>query len=363
MKNIDHYKIKKVIFTPDLLRIDENPANKLINTQLINVEWIFALFANKIKDNLGIMPYIVSGNETSDLLSRIEIYKELSLIMNVESWAHIFEGSFGAEIIEEHLLRIFEDALVIGFELAPYMINFLNKFNIPYIDMTIHPVRYLPDYILGVRSNIETIQNKLKVTAFDENLFVDFADISKALTIRKYRNNLPAPSSALFLGQTAVDASLIYNGKMAGLQEIREALLNLSIKYENIYFKAHPHSKVIPELKKLVESIKNVNWYDVNIYDALAINRFDLITSLSSGTLYEANYFGQRTRKILPTIEKFDLSCKDVDKNRLYYPACPQIFGHEYWQYLLGKKNEFIPEFPKPWEGALKSTISMKWGK
>ncbi len=363
MKDINRKKIKKVLFTGDVLRIDENPNFKLINTQLINIEWIFALFSQKIKNNFGIEPNIISGNEYGDTFSRIELYKELSLLMNVDSWAKIFEGNYGTKVIEKYLIKFFHDAFIVGFELPPYMINFFIKYDLPYIDMTIHPIRYLPDYILGVRSNIEIIRNKLESTAFNENLFVEFADISKALTTRKYRNNLPEPSSALFLGQTTVDASLIYNGKMTGLREIRETLLNLSLKYENVYFKAHPHSKIVPTLKKLVDSISNVSWYEVNIYDALAIDRFDLITSLSSGTLYEANFFGQKTVKVLPTIEKFDLSCKEENKNKLYYPACPQIFASEYWQYLLGDSNKFIAEFPRSWEGALKSTISMKWGK
>ncbi len=362
MKTLKNFSFKKVIFTPDLLRVDENPQNKLKNTQRINVEWLYALFAKRIKENLNIDPFILCGDKTNSLFPRIEVYKELDLFINVESWAKIFEGTFGIEVLEKHLLRTFEDSLVIGFELPPYMINIFVKHNIPYIDTTIHPVRYLPDYILGVRSNIESIQHKLEVTSFREDLFVEFADISKALTVRKYRNNLPKPSSALFLGQTAVDASLIYNGKLAGLEEIRETLLNLSIKYENVYFKAHPHSKIISTLKQLTNSISNVHWYEVNIYDALGIDKFDLITSLSSGTLYEAKYFGQRTKKILPTVEKFDLSSVE-DKNRLYFPVCSQIFGVEYLQYLFEKTDTFSPIFPKVWENALKSTLSMKWGK
>lgn len=363
MKNMDLSKIKRVLFTGDLLRMDENPNSKLSNPQLTNIEWIFTLFAGKVEENLGIMPYIVSGNETNGLFSRIEVYKELSLIMNVESWVQIFEGSFGRKIIEKYLLRTFEDAFVIGFELPPYMINFFNKQHIPYVDITIHPVRYLPDYILGVRSNIETIQNKLEATAFDANLFVEFADLQKALTIRKLRNNLPQPSSVLFLGQTAIDASLIYNGKMAGLQEVREALLNLSIEYENVYYKAHPHTKEIPALKKLVDSLPNVHWYEVNIYDGLSLNRFALVTSLSSGTLYEANYFGQKTSKLLPTAEKFDLYSKDTARHSLYFPSCPQIFSFEYWEYLLGDRDTFSPEFPAVWKNALKTTLNMKWGR
>ncbi len=363
MKCINILETKRVIFAPDLLRIDPDPKNKLINTQLVNIEWLFTMFSARIEENLGITPYIVSGNESGDLLSRIEIYRELDLMMNVESWSKLYGGTFKSDIIDKYLLRIFEDSLVIGFELPPYMKRFFIRYNIPYIDMTIHPIRYLPDYILGVRSNIEEIQNKLEKTAFNESLFFDFADISKASTIRKYRNNLPEPSSALFLGQTEVDASLIYDGKMAGIEEVRESLRNLSIEYENIYFKAHPYSKRLPALKKLVESFPTVHWYEVNIYDALGTNRFDLVTSLSSGTLYEAKYFGQKNKKILPTTEKFDLSCKKMDKNRLYYPICSQIFASEYWQYLLGDIDTFTPEFPKPWENALISTLHQKWGR
>lgn len=354
--------MKKIIFTSDLLKVDDRKSDLYLNPQDINIDWLYALFSKNVK-NLGYQEVTkLNGVEGGFDSIRWNIFNTLGLPLCSASWAMIYEGNYGQDLINQILEPYFiETDLVCGFELPPYFINFLNKNNINYLDFTIHPIRFLPDYILGVRTNIKYIQAKLNLSKLPDSIIHGFADISKSRTVRIARNTNIVEDSVLFLGQIEIDSSLIKDGKIASMDELENSLIDLSMAYPKIYYKAHPHSKSIELLKKSVNKIGKCQWYEMNAYDAYAQDQFALVATLSSGGAYEAKYFGKKTKTYLNVKEHFNYENPHIEQ--IYYPIYKDILNPNYWDWLFNDINFIQSVPPDPYDGAVKFGLNMKWGR
>ncbi|QGU13695.1 hypothetical protein GNG27_03085 [Leclercia sp. 119287] len=358
--------IKKIIVTSDILKIDDRNNDKHINPQRINAEWMKNLVANIIGKTLSIDEKAViyeHGDIGGYDSIRWKVYSSCGLPLESQSWAAIYEGNEFFDELEPILYESYKDSLVICFEASPLMLKVFNKNNIPYIDFSIHPVRFLPDYMFGIRTNVEEWRKKISAVKIAEDVFYDFARVSRARTTRIMRGTLPIEDSALFMGQIEIDSSLICNGTIATEETVENALIELSSIYPKVYYKRHPHSKSEDALKKIVSKIKNCEWIDVNVYDAFGCGRFDLVASLSSGSVTEAKYFDIKTKWILPKQNYFCLNSQE--KSNIYYPIYQDAMKREFWDYVLGSEiiPTFIPTIPNAFDGAMKFNLNMKWGR
>lgn len=358
--------INKIIVTSDILKIDDRNNDKHINPQRINAEWIKVLIADIIGETLLIDSNDIKyehGDVGGYESIRWKVYSSCGLPLESQSWAAIYEGDDYFDILEPIIYESYKDALVICFEASPLMIKVFNNNNIPYIDFSIHPIRFLPDYMFGIRTNILEWRERIYKARIDDNIFYDFARISRSRTTRVMRGTLPIEGSALFMGQIEIDSSLICNRSIATEETVENALIELSSIYPKVYYKRHPHAKNEVSLRKLVSKIKNCEWIDVNAYDAFGCNRFDLVASLSSGSVTEAHYFDIKTKWMLPKKDYFNINLDE--KHNIYYPIYQDAMKREFWAYVLGVNNStvFIPTTPNAFDGSMKFTLNMKWGR
>ncbi len=355
--------MKTAILCSDLLRIDEGGKIGLNNPQLKNLKWIETLFGKHIKNSFDIDTIkSITGDEDGFYGVKGLIYSRLALPYNIESWASLYEGEVGFDIISEVLDAQFEDcSLVVGFELPPYLIKYLELREIIYIDFTIHPIRFLPDYMLGIRSNSEDIYSKLQKVTLDKEVIEGFADVSKARSARILPADKYEKDSAIFLGQTEVDSSLIKDGVMCSYEDIENSLIELSMVYPHVYYKIHPYNKNQEKIKNIVGKIKNCKWVDINVYDAFYDGLFSLVASMSSGALVEASYFGCKTKSFLGYRECFNL--ESDKKSIIYYPIYKDFLKKDFWSWIAGKIDNFSPAVLDPYDGAVKFSLNMKWGR
>ena len=357
--------IDRVIFCSDFMRINEG--NIWDDRSIIaNIDMIHNLFAPLIsgvfKEIRKIVKFCVNyGNENGRTSLRFSTYHALGLPMETESWAYIFGNEETKDIIHSQMENVYtQKDFVICYETPPYMVWYFNKYNIPFIDIRIHAVRFLKDYMFSFYSNVEEIQKKIKNLCIDDTFIYRHVSISMARTARIFRSRPDVKGNVLFLGQTTCDSSLIQNNHISTLPDILESLLQLSVEYEIIYYKKHPYQKDTTILEKICKSTKNLKMADHNIYD-LFVLPFDKIVSMSSGANIEAKYFGVEAEWILkenwlPYIgTKSDWQTTPVYK----YP-----FTYEFWKYLLSNNMIFeIPDNIDYADQAVKFVLNMKWGR
>lgn len=355
--------MRKALFCCDLLRVDEQRRIGKFNPQIKNLRWLYALLGLSLEDCYSIDSFdFLTGDEDGFHGVKGQVYSKLRLPISVKSWAYVYEGVNGRGVIDEELDRIFLGyEYVFGFELPPYLIDYLNLRGIKYIDFTIHPIRFLPDYLLGVRSNIEEVRGCLSSVRVQDELIRSFANVSKARSERVLPVDKFIPDSAIFMGQTEVDSSLIKSGRMYDLEDVEDALLELSMLYPHVYYKFHPYCKNKNEIESVIGRIKNCSKIDINIYDSFSGSVFSLVAALSSGSLVEAGYFGCKVKYFIGERECFSFNNPRAEE--VYYPIYKDIFRGEFWRWVSGKSREFNPSVIDPYEGAVKFSLDMKWGR
>jgi len=357
---------RSLVFTSDLLKVDDRLQKRLPNPQEINVEWVHALFAPLLTSLLGRPAELFAADAHPNPLSRLSLYRRLGREFSSAGWASLYD-ELGDEEVEDAIAERFAGSLVIAFEMPPYLERILRRAGIGFIDLSIHPVRYLPDYMFGVRSNIPEVSRRLHATQVPPSLFGDFARLSAARTARIYRNNLPEPGSALFLGQIEIDSSLIWRGRLHGEEDTELALTDLVARFPQVYFKAHPHRSDTARERALVESMPRCSWLEVNIYDVLARPEIALAASLSSGSLTEAGIFGRETRRYVARPSLVDVTGaphEEVFLHGRHVAAPPAIFRAAWWAHVLGITDE-VPAaaLPDPTASALRTSLNQKWGR
>lgn len=355
-----------IIFTADLLRVEDHEPHRLPNPQATNIAWIHALFGPLLREITGRSCRTFIAEDYPNPLARLAVFRRLQRDFSSAGWASL-HAALGDEALEDEIASRFAGALVISFETPPYLEAILRRHGIGFIDLTIHPVRYLPDYMFGIRSNIPAVSSRIHATQVPPKIFADFARISMARSVRVYRNAQLEPGAALFVGQMNVDSSLIHRGRLFTTEDVEAALLELSTRYPKVYYKIHPHRKDAAELKTLIASLPRCEWIDANIYDLLSRPEIDVVASLSSGTLVEAGFFGRQTKRYIDRPLSIDVTCTEHDDvfHRAQHVAAPSaIFGAEYWSYLLGYTDTPPAlEYPDASRDALRTTLNMKWGR
>lgn len=252
-------------------------------------------------------------------------YHVRNLLTN-EDWALIFDSNDEEQYVSDVRL-IGEDVLVVGFELPPVYVRQLVNGGCKVISFTLSPIRFLSD----LAWNIELHGFNLDLRSWgilDKQMRYE-AGLVKAATMKLIGMSCPDPT-ALLVGQTLRDRSVIENGKFLSLLDFTPIIADLCQSHHTI-FKPHPHEK---NLSLDYQSAENIN-----IYKLLSEPTVKTVISVSSSVLEEAHYFGKKTialKKVKPSYEKkIHISTKN-------------LISPNFWHFLLSAITE--TKTPEPIE-------------
>jgi len=220
------------------------------------------------------------------------------------------------------------------------------------LNLSIHPIRFADDIFFNFETNSEVIKQKLKKYELDYNVFYHYADLIKATYIQSVKKNNISKNSLLIIGQTQKD-KVIFNGKKyLNLLDYIKELKNLSVKYDNLYFKPHPYAKnnkfIYNSLKK---EFKNIQIIHDNIYHLLSNENIKHIVALNSSVLYEAKYFNKETTFLYK--QYFDFQNNDIAIYGNY-------FDSSFWSNILDIPDTSISLPHQP--SRLRKAINDFWG-
>lgn len=285
--------IRRIVFLGDLLRVQENAgdfADRSLN-------WEYSLLGEQVKMATG-LPVEVVLTSDKHRFDRERFCALCGLPMCTESWVRVASGHYTKKAAR-YFCECFSDALIVT-QVAGALKKMMDDAGIPYIDIYVSALKFMDDLHFAFRSNLQSVTDKLLQYRMSES-----AIVMEASKIRAYyagRNSHRTPlkeNSLLICGQTGIDLSLVYRGRLVTFLDYKEKLRALTAFYDHVYYKPHPYASPDSESERFIRSLDKVEIIkNQNFYRLLSDRNLKAVAALSSGTLKEAPYFGKTAHTI-----------------------------------------------------------------
>jgi capsule polysaccharide export protein KpsC/LpsZ/FMN phosphatase YigB (HAD superfamily) len=334
-------KLQKVFITSDLLMTKESE-------QFSNLRWMSELLTFPIKEATGLRPIrMTSSLSRTDMFSRIRFFEMSGIKLDISQTQFYFDDT---QINEQSLSYLSQfvpsDALIIGYELSEQTRRLLTKINVKYIDIWLHPIRFLDDILFGFSSNDDSIFAAIKKFEINEKLYELYATRFKIQSYKGYKRiDFPvAENSALFIGQTLEDKAVCRKGKMLNLLDFKKRFEELGAKFSTIYYSRHPYVKSGDEdiLAYLATQpfAKIVDW---PAYQVLSHNNLKYVFSVSSSVVFEARAFGKKADFLFQPV----INLSNQFGIRSYISIYQEFVSPHFWSQVLGSIFKVDEDAPR----------------
>lgn len=294
--------VKRIVFSGDFLR----PAvSGLRPTQHENIQWLYQLLKVPLEMATGLHSEIVHWDNRWPNQSRLDqgtvtaIYQMLGQKAGIYAWPKIFDAAELPKPIEDLFLRYFADAFVIGFELPPYLVKFLDRHGIGFIDCSLSPVRFMDDLLFELSSNVDAATQELCARAVPSGLIRLQAGVISS-NVAKLFPNPPLPNTLLVILQTRFDKVVIQNRRFTTMLDHLDALREIADGYDRLIVKQHPLEPQ-PEVAERLEAMfaGRVETSTENFYRLVSHHNVAGVAALSSSCVHEAEFFGKTGHYLL----------------------------------------------------------------
>lgn len=326
--------VRHILFSGDFLR----PSNAALRpTQHYNIRWLRNLFGTQLEMAVGLPQSVLSWGYDSVTDGRLTtadvsaIYNAFGLPPDINAWAAIYALDELPTRVEALFDQFFEGSLVIGFELPPYLTHYLDRRGIPYVGATIHPVRFLDDIFLGLRSNVPALQDVLFEHRIDEAFIRTMAGIQRASAARAMPMAVPE-KSALFLMQTWYDQSQLRDGRFVTIDDYLDKIVAIASRHSTFLVKEHPLAPN-PGTILLQARIPNLRMVTGNVYGFMSLPQITTVGTISSSVGVEASYFGVRTEFLLGS--PLTRRITEADPADGYVGIFDACLAPDFWRKLL----------------------------
>ncbi|MDD3183167.1 MAG: hypothetical protein PHD48_10255 [Alphaproteobacteria bacterium] len=237
-----------------------------------------------------------------------------------------------------------------AYELTPALRGYMEKRNIPYLDFRLSPLRFLPDLLIAVQTNIPHVAACLEKVAVDKPEIYEAAFRLRASYLHRQRHHTEStwrPSGrVVFVGQTAGDASLVVHGQAVTIERYRDDLAAL-IQGRGVAYLPHPaadRKHRARELACLQSLDPTCSCAEPNMYDLLCLDEDVELVGLSSGSLQEAAFFDKRAQAFLSPVCPVRFPQETGDG---YYQMTLDMFTAPEWiRHILGQSQTTLHSVP-----------------
>jgi len=282
----------RIFVTSDFLMTSEKE-------QFSNRRWLRDILARPIKratDND--LQSFFSSVSLAGAFSRDQFFRMSGIeadLKKTQFWFDLMEIS--DESIEYLGKFLDRDDLLVGYELSEQTRFVLRRLGVHYIDIWLHPVRFMDDILFAFKSSHQDINARLMKFDVPEDLMYLYADRIKIQTYKGWRRveAKVKAKSALFVGQMMNDKSVCLDGHMLSVLDFKDRFEAVAAQHECVYYSRHPYlKKGDEEILEYLDSIPNVQMASEPSYRMLASERIKLVFGVSSSVIQEAKYFGKK---------------------------------------------------------------------
>ena len=193
------------------------------------------------------------------------------------------------------------NAAVIGFEMSTVDIHYLNQENIPWINLAIHPIRFLDDLYLDVRSSFDYQYSHLGADLG----VIEFCVNSLRNRYAGYNENQNKLIKLAIFGQSPADKSVFFDGNFYSLDSYFSELDALVSEQDEVIYRPHPYATNAKIDDVIFKKYNAIDGSARNVYEMLASGDISTACAISSSVISESQYFGVRSVFLDPRAQKF----------------------------------------------------------
>jgi hypothetical protein len=211
-------------------------------------------------------------------------------------WASAYNRLSTPEPIVERLRRRF----CVGYEMPPWLLSLLNEHAIPYVDLRIHPVRFLDDLLFAARASTPETQAVLLSMAVHESEVLATAGLREAMCCFISEARVPN-NTLLVVGQRRFDSSQIVDGTFFDALTRVADIHSICASYPAVVLKPHPLDRHHSLLEVAAAApTRVIGVIEDNVYRMLSLPQISAVLTVNSGLAHEAPYFGKRVHSLAP---------------------------------------------------------------
>jgi hypothetical protein len=281
----------------------------------------------------------------------------------VAGWARRFEGrDLTDELIEFYRVRI-QDAFCITFEAPPYLLELFARLQVPFLDIRIHPVRFLDDLIFAVRASDPRMQAYLLQQAVPESSMYVQAGV-RAATARGISARITGDDALLVIGQARHDATQITNGRFADASSYREEIDAVAGRHRTILLKPHPYDPRHSLIERVRRAFPHARVARDNVYSLLSAPEVTEVLTFNSSVASEASFFGKPVRALLA--RPFEVAFREPGATQGSYASVGEhVLDVDFWRralagYVPVTATDGVRVAPKP--NRLRISLQTFWG-
>lgn len=285
--------ITRIVVSSDFIMTREDE-------QMSNLRWLTDLLRRPVERASGILLDSFSASvHQKTAFSRAHFFELSGIELDTRTTHFYFDAQQISEASLDYLSRhVTPRELVIGYELSPQTRSLLSRLGVPWIDMWLHPIRFLDDILFGFTASNEAAHSAMLPFHVNDDVIQLHADRLKIEYYKGYRRpNLPiAPGAALFVGQTLEDKAVCDRGKMLNLLDFQIQFEQAGAQFGKVYYSRHPYVKTGDEaIMRYIRGCRFAQLVDYPSYQMLASGQLAKAFSISSSVVHEARYFGMDT--------------------------------------------------------------------
>jgi hypothetical protein len=281
--------ISRIIFTGDSFRTTAGETN-----QFGNALWMDEILGQILRETTG-KPSTVAlplvGASMADFIALQDGSPTL------DGWASVFWQKPTDRLVNA-IADGCKNALVVGFEMPPVMVTAMDAADVPWVSVSISPLRFLPDWALHVRASRHFDPNSITdVVVTTDDIAAAVAHVS-----RWYRpSNIKEPTH-VFFAQTLHDRSVIRGHRFCGIEDLADVVTP-------DFVKPHPWEPDSPILRHLLA--RGARIMSEETYALLANPHVEVVT-FSSSVGREAQAFGRPVTILSPSVQDWTFSGVDL---------------------------------------------------
>ncbi len=296
-----------------------------------SIVWLFDALKRQIARASALPVHVLTARGCADLYRWVERARPPAEADAY--WAAVYHALPPDAALEEILLPRLRQQFVVGHELPPYLLRLLDRLGVPYLDLRIHPVRFLDDLLFAARASDPETRGALLRLAMPEDNVYAAAGLLEAMC--RYTTDCTLPAGTLLVvGQRTMDSSQIVGGTFFDAFERRPEVAAICARYQAVLLKPHPYGGA-HSLLVAAAAAPTARATADNVYRLLTQAQVTAVLTVNSSVAYEAGYFDKQVHTLAPLQMRIAWRGGQCEADT-YASIDDLVFCGDFWRVVLG---------------------------